>query len=134
VLEHRVPLVILPAVCRAHCVQVADLYVIVKTQHVGGEGTGVISWDKLVSILFLIIAQWVNCGHGVCPVKVLIEFLNAPIHFGAWRFTLIPVIHHHRHKCFPITPTAWTGVLDTFDGIPVGVDVLKMGLIDGSML
>ncbi len=131
-LELGVPLVILP-ICWAQGVQVADLYVIVKTQHIGEEGSGVSNWDKLVSILFLFVIQRVNCCRGVCLVKVLVEFSNAHIHFDAWRFTLIPVIHPHRHRCFPITPTAWTGVLDTFDGIQVGVDVLQMGLINGNM-
>ncbi len=115
-LELGVPLVILP-ICWAHGVQVAHLYVIVKTKHIGGEGGWVSNWDKLVSILFLFFTQWINCCCRVCLVKVLIEFSNALIHFGAWRFTLIPVIHHHRHKYSPITPTAWMGVLDTFDGI-----------------
>jgi hypothetical protein len=102
-LELGVPLVIVP-VCWAHGVQVADLYVIVKTKHIGGEGGGVSSWGKLVSILFLFVVQWVNNCHGDCLVKVLVEFLNALIHFGAWRFTLIPVIHCHRHKFSPLPP------------------------------
>ncbi len=123
----------LSPICRAHGVRVAEWYVIVKTKHIRGEGGEGSNRDKLVSILFLFIVQWVNCFHRVCLVKVLLEFLNALIHFDAWRFTLIPVIHHHRHKCFPITPTARTGVLDTFDGFRVGVDVLQMGLIDGNM-
>ena len=37
--------------------QVADLYVIVKTKHIRGEGGKVSNWDKLVSILFLFIIQ-----------------------------------------------------------------------------
>ncbi len=86
--------------------QVADLYVIVKTKHIRGEGGKVSNWDKLVSILFLFIVQQVNCCHRVCLAKVLLEFSNVLIHFDAWRFTLIPVIHHHRHKCFPIALTA----------------------------
>jgi hypothetical protein len=109
-LELGVPLVILP-VHRAHGVQVANLYVIVKTQHIGGEGVWVNNRDKLVSILFLFVVQRVNCCCGVCLVKVHVEFLNALVHFGAWRFALIPVIHCHRHKCFPIALTAWMGVL-----------------------
>ena len=89
--------------------------------------------DKLVSIFFLFVVQRVQRCCGVCLVKVLIEFSIALIHFDAWRFTLIPVIHRHRHKRFPVTPTAWMGVLDAFDCIQVGVDVLQMDLIDGNM-
>jgi hypothetical protein len=97
------------------------------------EGGGFSNWDKLVTILFLFVIQQVNCCRRVCLVQLLVKFLNALIHFGAWRFTLIPVIHRHRHKCFPITPTAWMGVLDTLDSIQVKIDVRQMGLIDGSM-
>jgi hypothetical protein len=104
-----------------------------KTKHIGGEGGGVTNRDKLVSILFHFVVQRVNCCRRVCLVKVFVEFSNALIHFGAWRFSLIPVIHLHRHKCFAVTPIAWTGVLDAFDGIGVRVDVLQMGLIDGNM-
>jgi hypothetical protein len=86
-----------------------------------------------VSIFFLFVIQRICCCHWVCLVKVLVVFLNAIIHFGAWRYTLISVIHCHRHKYFHITPTAWRGVLDTFNGIRIGVNVLQMGLIDGDM-
>ncbi len=58
-LELRVSLVIVP-VCQAHGVQVADLYVIVKTEQIGGESGGVSIWDKLVSILFPFVIQRVN--------------------------------------------------------------------------
>ncbi len=85
-LELGVPLVIVP-VCQAHGAQVADLYVIVKTKHIGREGGGVCDWGKLVAILFLFVVQQVNCCCWVCLVQVLVEFLNALIHFGAWRFT-----------------------------------------------
>ncbi len=117
-LELGVPLVILP-ISRAHGLQVADLYAFVKPQHVGREGAGVGNWDKLVSILFLFIVQRIYCHHWVCLMMVLIGFLNALIHFDAWRFTLISVVHRHGHKCFPITSTAWTGVLNTFNGLQV---------------
>jgi hypothetical protein len=131
-LEFGVPLVII-LICRAHGVQVADLYVIVKAKHIGKEGVGVSDWDKLVANLFLFLLQWVSCCHRVCLVQVLVDFLNALIHFGAWRFPLIPVIHHHRYKCFPVTPTSWMGVLNTFDSIQVRVDVRQMVLIDGNI-
>ncbi len=131
-LELEVPLVIVP-VCRAHGVQVAYLYVIVKAKHIQKEGGGVCDQDKLVAILFRFVVQQINCCCGVCLVHVLVELSNVLIHFGDWRFTLIPVIHHHRHKCFPVSPFAWMGVLDTFDNIRVGVDVCQMGLIDGNM-
>ncbi len=49
-LELGVPLVILP-VQRTHGVQVADLYMIVKTKHIGGEVGKVSNQDKLASIL-----------------------------------------------------------------------------------
>ncbi len=131
-LELGFPLVII-RVCQAHGVQIADLYVIVKTKHIRREGGRVSNWDKLVSILFLFVVLRVNCCRSVCLVQVLVEILNALIHFGAWRFTLIFVIHHHKHKYFPVTPTAWTGVLDTFDSIQVRVDIRQLGLIYGSM-
>ncbi len=66
-------------------------------------------------------------------MQVLVEFLNALIHFDAWRFALIPVIHHHRHKCFPIPPAVWRDDLNTFDSIRVRVDVHQMGLIIGNL-
>ncbi len=132
-LKLGVPLVIL-LICWAHGVQVTDLFVIMKTQHIGQEGSGLSNWEKLMSILFLFVVQRVNCCHRVCLVKVLLEFLNAFIHFGVWGFTLIPIINHHRHKCFPITPTEWMGDLDTVNDIQVGVDVLQMGLVDRNML
>ena len=99
-LELEIPLVIIP-VHQTHGVQVADLYVIVKAEHIGREGGGFSDLDKLVAILFLFVVQWVNCCHRVCLVQVLVEFLNALIHFGAWRFTLIPVIHRHMVWCTP---------------------------------
>ncbi len=131
-LELRVPLIIVP-VCRTHGVQVVDLYVIVGAKHIGRKRGGVSNWNKLVAVLLLFIVQRVNCCCRVCLVQVLINFLNALIHFNAWRFTLIPVIHHYRHGCFPVTPAAWMGVLDTFDSIQVGVDECQVGLIDGNM-
>jgi hypothetical protein len=93
--------------------------VIVEAKHIGREGGKFSNQDSLVAILFLFIEQLVNSCRRVCLVQVFIIFLNALIHFGAWGFTFIPVIHHHRHKCFPITPTAWTGVLNTFDSVQV---------------
>ncbi len=66
-LELGVPLVIVP-IRRAHGVQVADLYVIVKAEHIGREGGGFSDLDKLVAILFLFVVQWVNCCHRVCLV------------------------------------------------------------------
>ncbi len=58
-LELGIPLVIVP-VCRAHGVQVADLYVIVKTKHIGREGDEVSNQDKLVRILFVFSVQLIN--------------------------------------------------------------------------
>ncbi len=100
---------------------------IVEAKHIGREGGRFSNRDKLVAVLFLFVIQRVNCCRRVCLVQVLVKFSNALIHFGAWRFTLIPVIHCHRHECFPITPAVWMGVLDTFDNIRVEVGVHQMG-------
>jgi hypothetical protein len=107
------------------------LYVIVEPKHIRREQGGFRNWDKLVAILLLFIVQRIECCHRVRLVQVLINFLNALIHFNAWGFTLIPVVHRHRHKCFPIPPAVWTSVLDTFDNIQVGVNECQVGLICG---
>ncbi len=70
-LELGIPLVILPF-SQAHGVQDADLYVIVKPQHVRRESGRVRNWDKLVNILFLSVVQRINCCCWVCLVKVLV--------------------------------------------------------------
>jgi hypothetical protein len=86
-----------------------------------------------VAILLLFTIQRIDCCCRVRLVQVLVKFSNALIHFNAWGFALIPVVHHHRHECFPILPAAWTSVLDTFDSIRVQVNECQMGLIDGGM-
>ncbi len=58
-------------------------------------------------------------------MQVLIKFSNALIHFNAQGFALTPVVHHHRHECFPIPPTAWTSVLDTFDSIASESEIMN---------
>jgi hypothetical protein len=131
-LKLRVPLIIIP-VCWARGVQVAYLYAIVKPKHIGREQGGFSDQKKLVAILLLFIVQRIDCCHRVCLVKVLVEFLNAFIHFNAQGFALISVVHRHRHKCFPIAPAVWTSVLDTFDSILVRVNECQVGLIDGGM-
>ncbi len=131
-LKLRVPLIIVP-VCRAHGVQVAYLYVIVKPEHIRREQGGFSDWNKLVAVLLLFILQRIDGCCKVCLVQVLIEFLNAFIHFNARGFALIAVVHHHRHECFPIHSAAWTSFLDTFDSIRVGVNECQVGLIDGDM-
>jgi hypothetical protein len=131
-LKLRVPLIIVP-VCQAHGVRAAYLYVIVEAKHIGREQGGLSNQNKLVAILLLFIVQRIDCCHRVRIVQVHVKFSNALIHFNARRFALIPVVHHHRCKCFPIPPAAWTSVLDTFDSIQVGVDVCQIGLIDGDM-
>ncbi len=81
-LELGVPLIIVPF-CQAHGVQVADLYVIVKVEHIRGEGGSISDWENLVGIIYLFVIQQVNCCCRVCIVQVLVEFSNALIHFGA---------------------------------------------------
>jgi hypothetical protein len=115
-LKLRVPLIIVP-VCRARGVRVAYLYVIVKPMHIRREQGGSSDWNKLVATPLPFIVQRIDCCHRVCLVQVLVIFLNALIHFNARGLALIPVVHGHRHECFPIPPAAWMSVLDTFDGI-----------------
>jgi hypothetical protein len=110
-LKLRVTLVIVP-VCQAHGVQVAYLYVIVEAKHMGREQGGFSNQNKLVVVLLLFIVQWIDCCHRVCLVQVFVKILNALIYFNAQGFALIPVVHHHRHECFPIPPAEWRSVLD----------------------
>ncbi len=131
-LKLRVPLIIIP-VCQAHGVQVAYLYVIVEAKHIGREQEGLSNWSKLVAILLLVIVQRIDCCCRVRLVQVLLIFLNALIHFNAQGFALIPVVHHHRHECFAISPAVWMSVLDTFGNIRVRVNERQVDFIDGDM-